>query len=117
MKRAALILTVLLGGCGSSSSPTEPAPTPTTPVSTFHLRDALSGFNTVGGTIVVGGQTISVPGGTGGAPGTAQFSAGTYSYTANGNPAGFYKTATGTFTVQVSPATNDFTFTLLRTTQ
>lgn len=117
MRRAACLAILFLAGCGSSSSPTEPAPTPTTPASTFHLRDALSGFNTVGGTIVVGGQTITVPGGTGGAPGTAQFSAGTYTYTANGNPAGFYKTATGTFTVQASPATNDFTITLLRTTQ
>lgn len=115
MKRAAtMIVLVALMGCGSSSSPTEPALTPTTPASTFHLRDALSGFNTVGGTIVVGGQTITVPGGTGGAAGTAQFSAGTYTYTATGNPAGFYKAATGTFTVQVSPATNDFTFTLIR---
>jgi hypothetical protein len=114
MKRTTLALVVLLAGCGSSNSPTEPASTPTTPASTFHLVDALSGFNTVGGTIVVGGQTITVPGGTGGAGGTAQLSAGTYNFTANGLPAGFYKTMTGSFTVGVNPATNNFTFTLLR---
>lgn len=114
MRRIALALVVALAGCGSSSSPTEPAATPTTPTSTFRLADALSGFSTVGGTIIVGGQTITVPGGTGGAPGTAQLSAGTYSFTANGLPAGFYKTMTGNFIVQVAPATNNFTFTLPR---
>jgi hypothetical protein len=115
MRHFVILLTVLaFTGCGSS--PTEPTatPAPSVAVSTFRLQDALSGFTTVAGTVIVGAQTIAVPGGTGGAPGTAQFSPGTYTFTANGLPAGFYRTATGSFTVQSPPAKNDFTFTLLR---
>lgn len=119
MKAPVLLLALTLAGCGGSSSPTEPnaPPPPQTSASTFHLRDAISGFNTVGGTITIGALTVTVPGGTNGGPGTTQLATGTYTFAAKGLPTGFYQTTTGSFLVQGPPSTNDFTFTLLRAQQ